>query len=64
MFYLENFQLPKEDRRVYPYGLLGMKGLEHIEFALIKILYGNNINGRIKKCNKNETLDNTRNKTL
>lgn len=46
MVYLENFQIPNEDRRVYPYHLLSMMGLEHIEFAPITILYGNNGSGK------------------
>ena len=46
MVYLENFQFPNEERRVYPYHLLNQKGLEHIEFAPITILYGNNGSGK------------------
>lgn len=46
MLYIENFQFPNEERRVYPYNLLIQKGLEHIEFAPITILYGNNGSGK------------------
>ena len=46
MLYIENFQFPNEERRVYPYHLLSKKGLEHIEFAPITILYGNNGSGK------------------
>lgn len=64
MLYIENFQFPIEDRRVYPYGLLSNKGLEHIEFAPITILYGNNGSGKSTVLNMiAERLD-LRNKTL
>lgn len=46
MLYIENIQFPNEERRVYPYHLLSRKGLEHIEFAPITILYGNNGSGK------------------
>ena len=46
MLYIENFQFPNEERRVYPYHLLSKKGLDHIEFAPITILYGNNGSGK------------------
>jgi len=46
MIYLESFQFPVEERRVYPYSLLGKKGVEHLEFAPITILYGNNGSGK------------------
>ena len=67
MLYIENFQFPNEDRQVYPYGLLSKKGLEHIEFAPITILYGNNGSGKSTVLNiiaerldlRNKTLGNT-----
>lgn len=67
MIYIENFQFPKEDRIVYPYGLLSKKGLEHIEFAPITILYGNNGSGKSTILNviaerldiRNRSLGNT-----
>ena len=46
MLYIENFQFPNEERRVYPCHLLNQKGLEHIDFAPITILYGNNGSGK------------------
>ena len=46
MIYVENMQFPHEERRVYPFGLLSQKGVEHIEFAPITILYGNNGSGK------------------
>ena len=64
MLYIENFQFPNEDRRVYPYSLLSSKELEHIEFAPITILYGNNGSGKSTVLNMiAERLD-LRNKTL
>ena len=67
MIYLENFQFPNEDRRVYPYRLLNMNGIEHLEFAPITILYGNNGSGKSTVLNmiaerlalRNKTLGNT-----
>lgn len=67
MIYLENFQFPNEDRRVYPYRLLSMNGIEHLEFAPITILYGNNGSGKSTVLNmiaerlalRNKTLGNT-----
>ena len=64
MLYLENFQFPIEDRRVYPFGLLSGKGLEHIEFAPITILYGNNGSGKSTILNMIAERLNLRNKTL
>ena len=46
MVYIEDFQFPNEERRVYPYHLLSKKGLENMEFAPITILYGNNGSGK------------------
>lgn len=46
MLYIENFQFPNKERRVYPYHLLSKKGLDNIEFAPITILYGNNGSGK------------------
>ena len=64
MLYIENFQFPNEDRRVYPFGLLSEKELGHIEFAPITILYGNNGSGKSTVLNLiAERLD-LRNKTL
>ena len=64
MVYIENFQIPNEDRRVYPFGLLKDKRLEHIEFAPITIFYGNNGSGKSTILNLiAERLD-IRNKTL
>lgn len=67
MIYIENFQFPNEDRRVYPYRLLSMNGIEHLEFAPITILYGNNGSGKSTVLNmiaerlalRNKTLGNT-----
>lgn len=67
MLYVENFQFPCEDTVVYPYRLLYSKGLEHIEFAPITILYGNNGSGKSTVLNmiaerldiRNRTLGNT-----
>ena len=64
MLYIENFQFPNEDRRVYPYGLLSQKGLEHIEFAPITILYGNNGSGKSTVLNMIAERLELRNKTL
>lgn len=64
MIYVENMQFPQEERRVYPFGLLSQKGVEHIEFAPITILYGNNGSGKSTLLNIiAERLD-IRNKTL
>ena len=46
MLYVENFQFPNEKKGVYPYRLLYDMGLEHIDFAPITILYGNNGSGK------------------
>ena len=46
MLYVESFQFPTEKRNVYPYRLLYDMGLEHIDFAPITILYGNNGSGK------------------
>ena len=64
MLYIENFQFPNEDRRIYPYGLLSQKGLEHIEFAPITILYGNNGSGKSTVLNMIAERLELRNKTL
>ena len=64
MLYLENFQFPNEDRLVYPYSLLRQMGLEHIEFAPITILYGNNGSGKSTVLNMIAERLNLRNKTL
>ena len=64
MLYLENFQFPIEERRVYPFGLLSNKGLEHIEFAPITILYGNNGSGKSTILNVIAERLNIYNKTL
>jgi len=42
MLYVESFQFPSETKGVYPYRLIYDMGLEHIDFAPITILYGNN----------------------
>jgi len=64
MLYIENFQFPNEERRVYPYNLLSKKGLEHIEFAPITILYGNNGSGKSTVLNMIAERLNLHNKTL
>ena len=64
MLYIENFQFPNEDRQGYPYGLLSQKGLEHIEFAPITILYGNNGSGKSTVLNMIAERLELRNKTL
>lgn len=67
MSHLEYITLPKENRFVYPYGLMSKKEITEIEFAPITIFYGNNGSGKSTLLNiiaesigiRNKSLGNT-----
>lgn len=67
MIYLDNFRMPQEERRPYPYKQMYEKELEMIEFAPITIFYGSNGSGKSTLLNivaskigiSNKTLGNT-----
>ena len=67
MIYLDNFRMPQEERRPYPYKQMYEKELEMIEFAPITIFYGSNGPGKSTLLNivaskigiSNKTLGNT-----
>lgn len=67
MVFLENFSLPYEERRVYPYRILCSKITSTIGFSPVTVFYGNNGSGKSTLLNviaekiklKHKTLGNS-----